>query len=146
MHFNKLKAYPICNTCVVGQKAVVLLTEKVSELCARLFADLGRESMEQAGNEASSHPESVSEAGQVETDKPVENEPRPVKRSSWSLVQCEEFTQDYREYKRRCRKALLEALMGYRASEGVRRVGGKAVVERFGLRPGVVAIVGDADI
>jgi hypothetical protein len=91
--------------------------EKVSELRARLFAELEQESMEQPGNEASSHPESASEAGQVETDKPVESEPKPVERSSWSLLQCEEFTQDYKEYKRRCRKALLEALIDIRTGQ-----------------------------
>jgi hypothetical protein len=91
--------------------------EKVSELRARLFAELEQESMEQAGNEASSHPESTGEAGQVETNKPVESEPLPAKRSSWSLVQCEEFTQDYQEYKRRCRKALLEALIDIRTGQ-----------------------------
>src|SRR5258706_7618828 len=36
--------------------------EKVSELRARLFTELEQESMEQSGNEASSHPESTSEA------------------------------------------------------------------------------------
>jgi hypothetical protein len=53
--------------------------------------------MEQASSETSSHHEAANEVGQVETDRPVENEPQPVKRSSWTLVQCEEFTQDYNE-------------------------------------------------
>ena len=92
--------------------------EKVSELRARLFAELEHESMEQAGNEASPHPESAGEASQIDADKPVEITPLPaVKRSSWSLVQCEEFTQDYQEYKRRCRKALLEALIDIRTGQ-----------------------------
>jgi hypothetical protein len=90
--------------------------EKVSELRARLFAELEQESMEQANSETSS-PETASEADQIDADKSVENKPQPVKRSSWSLVQCEEFTQDYQEYKRRCRKALLEALIDVRTGQ-----------------------------
>jgi hypothetical protein len=88
--------------------------EKVSELRARLFADLEHEAMEQASDQTSSPDDAASETGQVDADKPVENEPPAVKRSSWSLVQCEEFTQDYQEYKRRCRKALLDALIDIR--------------------------------
>ena len=90
--------------------------EKVSELRARLFAELEQESMEQANSETSS-PETVSEADQIDADNSVENKPQPVKRSSWVLLQCEEFTQDYQEYKRRCRKALLEALIDIRAGQ-----------------------------
>lgn len=73
--------------------------------------------MEQASNETSSHPESVSEADEVDADKPVEIEPPSIKRSSWMLVQCEEFTQDYQAYKRRCRRALLEALIDIRMGQ-----------------------------
>lgn len=76
--------------------------EKVSELRARLFAELEQEPLEQVSGETSS-PETASETDQIDADKSVENKPQPVKRSSWSLVQCEEFTQDYQEYKRRCR-------------------------------------------
>jgi hypothetical protein len=84
--------------------------EKVSDLRARLFAELEQQSMEQSGHEASAGDAAASEVSDTagipgESDTPV------VKRSSWALVQCEEFTQDYKEYKRRCRKALLEALI-----------------------------------
>ena len=91
--------------------------EKVCELRARLFAELEQESMEQASSETSSHHEPVSEASQVETDKSVANQPQSVKRSSWSPVQYEAFTQDFKGYQRRRRRALLEALIDIRMGQ-----------------------------
>jgi hypothetical protein len=95
--------------------------EKVTELRARLFAELEQKSMEQAERvsisdaqpEKSKPREALStyEAMQSEEGEPVALDFQPVKRSSWSLIQCEEFTQDFKEYKRRRRKALLEALI-----------------------------------
>ncbi len=98
--------------------------EKVTELRARLFAELEQESMEQSESQPidavqSDHGKpgddsSIEEAGQGEESKAQESGMRLVKRSSWTLIQCEEFTQDYQEYKRRRRKALLEALIDIR--------------------------------
>jgi hypothetical protein len=48
----------------------------------------------------------------VESDKPIEEE-KTVKQSSWSLVKYEEYTEDIQEYRRRWRKALLEALIDH---------------------------------
>jgi hypothetical protein len=44
-------------------------------------------------------------------------EEEPVKRSSWMMVECEEFTDDIKEYRRRRRKALLEALVAIREGQ-----------------------------
>jgi hypothetical protein len=54
-----------------------------------------------------------SDAPEGELDKPVEDVP-PIKRSSWSPVKCEEFTEYTQEYHRCRRKALLEALIDLR--------------------------------
>ena len=54
---------------------------------------------------------------QAEKDEQVEAGETPVKRSPWTLVMCEEFTTDYQEYKRRRRRALLEALVAIREGE-----------------------------
>ncbi len=100
--------------------------EKVTDLRARLFAELEQESMEQAENQpidavqpdnGKSGDDSSVERGQAEESKTQELGMQTVKRSSWSLIQCEEFTQDYREYKRRRRKALLEALIDIRMGQ-----------------------------
>ena len=45
--------------------------------------------------------------------KPLEDE-KIVKRSSWSLVKCEEFTEDIQEHRCRWWKASLEALIDIR--------------------------------
>ncbi len=66
--------------------------EKVADLRARLFAELEQESMEQAEQASSVENTSADEMSEGDTDKQVEAEPQPVKRSSWSLVQQEEFT------------------------------------------------------
>jgi hypothetical protein len=101
--------------------------EKVTELRARLFAELEQESMEQAEsqpvNDAQSDnaspigDDSTDKVGPTEHSKPGKTELWIVKRSSWSLIQCEEFTQDIKEYRRRRRKALLEALIDIRMGQ-----------------------------
>jgi hypothetical protein len=100
--------------------------EKVTELRARLFAELEQESMEQAEHQpidavqpdnGKPKDDSSIERGQEEESKTQEPGTRTVKRSSWSLIQCEEFTQDFKEYKRRRRKALLEALIDIRMGQ-----------------------------
>jgi hypothetical protein len=101
--------------------------EKVTELRARLFAELEQSSIDQAdhqpiddvqpGNDKPGDDSSVDEGDQAEGSGLLELEVRTVKRSSWSLIQCEEFTQDYKEYKRRRRKALLEALIDIRMGQ-----------------------------
>jgi hypothetical protein len=100
--------------------------EKVTELRTRLFAELEQESMEQAEQQPvdGTQPDngkpvndSAVEGGQGEESKTDEPGKRTIKRSSWSLIQCEEFTQDYKEYRRRRRKALLEALIDIRMGQ-----------------------------
>jgi hypothetical protein len=101
--------------------------EKVTELRARLFAELEQESMEQGECEPlfNAQPEkdkpkeavSTDETDQSEEGEIVALDRQPVKRSPWSLIQCEEFTQDIKEYKRRRRKALLEALIDIRMGQ-----------------------------
>jgi hypothetical protein len=58
-------------------------------------------------------------------DKPEEGQRQQVRRSSWTLVEREEFTQDIKEYKRRRRQALLEALVDLR--EGQRHMSGRVI-------------------
>ncbi len=87
--------------------------EKVTELRARLFAELEQESMEQADSQSPTESAMTDEVDQREASKPRGDE-SPVKRSSWSLVEQETFTQDIKEYRRRRRKALLEALVDIR--------------------------------
>jgi hypothetical protein len=101
--------------------------ESVIELRARLFADLEQESMEQVESQplSDAQPENSTPRVDVSTDETVQSEKseraavyqQTVKRSSWSLMQCEEFTQDFKEYKRRRRKALLEALIDIRMGQ-----------------------------
>ncbi len=91
--------------------------EKVADLRARLFAELEQESMEQTEHASSTKSSSTDAADQEENGKPGESEPQSEKRSSWSLVQQEEFTQDIKEYRRRRRKALLEALIDIRTGQ-----------------------------
>ncbi len=100
--------------------------EKVTELRALLFAELEQESMEQAQSQSTNDAQtdngkpgddSSGERVQGEESKTQEPGIRTVKRSSWSLIQCEEFTQDYKEYKQLRRKALLEALIDIRMGQ-----------------------------
>jgi len=108
--------------------------EKVSDLRARLFAEIELGSIEHTENEASDDGSTVVDASQQDNGKPLhvgevpegENgkpvaEEQPIKRASWSLVQCEEFTEDIEEYRRRRRKALLEALIGLREGRNLSR-------------------------
>jgi len=108
--------------------------EKVSDLRARLFAEIEQGSMEQTATESSTEDSPVGEADQVDNGKPVDvseasegenskpgEEEKIVKRSSWSLVTCEEYTEDIQEYRRRRRKALIEALIELREGRNLSR-------------------------
>ncbi|HLG78139.1 MAG TPA: hypothetical protein VKX46_17110 [Ktedonobacteraceae bacterium] len=108
--------------------------ESVAALRARLFSELEQDAMEQADGQAVSEraqtestPAAVGsgESGQEAADRPEEGQRQPVRRSSWTLVEREEFTQDIKEYKRRRRKALLEALIDLR--EGQRQMSGRVI-------------------
>lgn len=76
--------------------------ESVTDLRARLFAEVEQEAMEPAGN-----------------DKPreTEDEEEGDKRSVWGLVEQAEFTRDTEEYKRRRREALLSTLEDIRSGQ-----------------------------
>jgi hypothetical protein len=101
--------------------------ESVVLLRARLFSELEQESMEQVETQPlsatrceNSMPrvdDSNNETVPSEKSEPEAVDQQTVKRSSWSLIQCEEFTQDFKEYKRRRRKALLEALIDIRMGQ-----------------------------
>src|SRR6266567_4199460 len=101
--------------------------EQVAVLRARLFEAVEEVAQEQADgvaveagvsdNGKSSGRQTNEQEGQMEEDERVEANEMPVKRSPWTLVMCEEFTSDYKEYKRRRRKALLEALVAIREGE-----------------------------
>lgn len=104
--------------------------ERVTELRARLFAEVEQESMEQAedvpadGSQTESgktidetSAEVVEKEGLVETSEQAVMEEVAVKRSSWMIVKCDEFTADMKEYRRRRRKALLEALVAIREGQ-----------------------------
>jgi hypothetical protein len=106
--------------------------ESVAALRARLFAEVEEAAQEQAvepcaegadvagANVAGeSTDESVTEQeGQAEEgEETVETGETTVKRSPWMLIVREEFTSDYEEYKRRRRRALIEALLEIRAGQ-----------------------------
>jgi hypothetical protein len=106
--------------------------EKVSELRARLFAEIEQQSMEQnerscsacdamSEHEISHDDTSASEDDVHDSNTSEEPEPQPVKRSSWTLVEREEFTSDVKEYQRRRRVALLEALTDLQAGRNLSR-------------------------
>lgn len=76
--------------------------ESVSDLRARLFAEVEQDAMEQ------------NETSVVEEEDEQEE---GTKRSSWGLVQQAEFTSDIDEYKRRRREALLSALEDIRSGQ-----------------------------
>ncbi|MFL5626764.1 MAG: hypothetical protein ACJ788_14365, partial [Ktedonobacteraceae bacterium] len=92
--------------------------EKIADLRARLFAEIEQGSMEQEKNQSSCEgcqvndglPEDSISAEEDSHINDDETKQQAVKRSSWTLVEQEEFTQDMKEYRRRRRKALLEAL------------------------------------
>ncbi len=80
--------------------------EPVAALRARLFADLEQEAVEDLDD--GKPREQVSEQ---------EGDEQSMQRSSWRLVEQEEFTSDREEYKRRRRAALLEALADIRTGQ-----------------------------
>jgi hypothetical protein len=104
--------------------------ERVKDLRARLFAEIEQTCLELDEHVSTdgSHidgmktidelsVEEVEQEGQGETMERVVLEEEPIKRSSWMMVECEEFTNDIKEYKRRRRKALLEALLAIREGQ-----------------------------
>jgi len=107
--------------------------EKVALLRARLFAEIDEQSMEHTEEKPSdeSSPSdtevlasdtSASEAVVDDNGKPLEEDTsQPVKRSSWTLVEREEFTSDLQEYRRRRRVALVEALTDLRDGRNLSR-------------------------
>ena len=106
--------------------------EKVALLRARLFAEIDEQSMEHTEEKPSDENSTsdtevlasdtpASEAVGDDNGKPLEDEPQPVKRSSWTLVEREEFTSDLQEYRRRRRVALVEALTDLRDGRNLSR-------------------------
>lgn len=103
--------------------------ESVTELRARLFTEVEQASMEQTENEAGGSQvgngrsidepvvEAMEQEGQVEISEQAAMEEVSAKRSSWIIVECDEFTDDIKEYRRRRRKALLEALVAIREGQ-----------------------------
>ncbi len=101
--------------------------EQVAVLRARLFEEVEEVAQERADGmavEASSSEngklsdrQTNEQEVQAQEDERNEAGETPVKRSPWTLVMCEEFTSDYKEYKRRRRRALLEALVAIREGE-----------------------------
>src|SRR6266566_3795432 len=106
--------------------------ESVAALRARLFAEVEETAQEQTSEvcaervsdaDASDAGESMNESiteqeGQAEESEQVaETSETTVKRSPWMLMVREEFTSDYEEYKRRRRRALIEALLEIRAGQ-----------------------------
>src|SRR5579859_1035227 len=104
--------------------------ESVAELRARLFAEVEQETMESSENipmddsqldSTVTTYESAEEIGeqeeQAEASEQAVTEELPVKRSAWVIVECDEFTDDIQEYRRRRRKALLEALLAIREGQ-----------------------------
>jgi hypothetical protein len=104
--------------------------ESVTELRARLFAQVEQASMEQTEHMPADSSQidskktldesSVEGAEQVEpgeTDDQAAMEEGAVKRSPWMIIECNEFTNDSKEYRRRRRNALLEALVAIREGQ-----------------------------
>jgi hypothetical protein len=104
--------------------------ESVTDLRVSLFAEVEQQSMEQA--EKVDADDSQTDGGKildetsvevVEQEESVDTSKQPVreegaaKRSSWMIVECEEFTDDIKEYRKRRRKALLEALLALREGQ-----------------------------
>src|SRR5258708_30098183 len=105
--------------------------EKIADLRARLFAEIEQGSMEQGGSQPSCEGCQVNDGllgGIIPADEEShinhdETEQQSVKRSSWTLVQQEEFTQNIKEYQQRRRKALLDALDDCRNGRHISRRG-----------------------
>ena len=104
--------------------------ERVTDLRARLFAEIEQACLEQTergptdGSDIDdvksldkATEEHMEQEGQEETMERVVLEEEPVKRSPWMIVECEEFTDDIKEYRRRRRKALLEVLVAIREGQ-----------------------------
>lgn len=110
--------------------------ESVAVLRARLFEEVEQETMEsgedanvetshvddgmaveQSALEVTEVAEAGEQEGQADTSEQATTEEKPVKRSAWVIVECDEFTNDLQEYKRRRRKALLEALLAIREGQ-----------------------------
>jgi hypothetical protein len=53
----------------------------------------------------------------VGTGEQAVTEEGASRRSSWMIVECDEFTDDIKEYRRRRRRALLEALVAIREEQ-----------------------------
>jgi hypothetical protein len=98
--------------------------ERVMELRARLFAEIEQASMEQAEHVPAdvSHTEGakrldetpvegVEQEGSADASEQAVTEEGVARLSSWIIVACDEFTEDIKEYRRRRRRALLEALV-----------------------------------
>jgi hypothetical protein len=98
--------------------------ESVTELRARLFAEVEQQSMEQVENVHADGSQTdggktldemsvdvVEQEEAIEISEQAVMEEEPVKRTSWMIVECDEFTDDIKEYRRRRRKALQEALL-----------------------------------
>src|SRR5258708_6939810 len=106
-----------------------LFPEKIADLRARLFAEIEQGSMEQGESQRSCEGCQVNdglpgESATTDEESHInqgEMEQQAVKRSSWSLVEQEEFTQDIKEYQRRRRKALFDALDDWRNGRHVSR-------------------------
>jgi hypothetical protein len=112
--------------------------ESVMELRTRLFAEVERASMEQTENVHAdcSQTDSVKTLEEppmegVEQEEPGATSEQAVteegiaRRSSWMIVECEGFTDDIKEYRRRRRKALLEALLALR--EGQKQLSSRVI-------------------
>jgi hypothetical protein len=103
--------------------------EKIADLRARLFAEIEQGSMEQEESKPSCEGCQVNDglpggSGPADEESHVnqgETEQQLVKRLSWTLVEQEEFTQNMKEYRRRRRKALLDALGDWRDGRHVSR-------------------------
>jgi hypothetical protein len=106
--------------------------ESVAALRARLFAEVEEAAQGQASEVCAEEVSDVvaSDVGEPTGESVTEQEGQAgegeetvatgettVKRSRWMLIVREEFTSDYEEYKRRRRRALIEALLEIRAGQ-----------------------------
>ena len=104
--------------------------ERVTELRVRLFAEIEQQTMEQVENVPTNGSqieggkildetlmEGVEQVGTGGTSEEAVTNEGVARRSSWTIVECDEFTDDIKEYRRRRRKALLEALLAIREGQ-----------------------------
>jgi hypothetical protein len=109
--------------------------ESVMELRARLFAEIEQVCLEQTEHMPTdgTHIDdgktldetSVKGVEQEEPGKETVTVERVAKQSSWMIMECDEFTDDIKEYRRRRRKALLESLLAIR--EGQRHLSRRVI-------------------